>query len=76
MPHNRGPEQTDSWPLVWANLDPMDLPAWVVWDRTCQLQGEDGEACPRRVAGMHFGVRRCDHHWPTDVRIQTGRIIG
>jgi hypothetical protein len=61
---------------VWANLDPADLPAWIVWDRTCQLQGEDGKACPRRVAGLHFGVRHCDHHWPKGVRIQAGRIIG
>ncbi len=74
--HHRGPEQTDTWPLVWANLDPTDLPAWIVWERTCDLKAEDGMPCPRRVAGIRFGVDLCDHHWPPGVPSQIGRIIG
>ena len=31
MPSYPGPEQTATWPLVWADLDPDNLPAWVVW---------------------------------------------
>ncbi|HEY0583496.1 MAG TPA: hypothetical protein VGE94_15030 [Chloroflexota bacterium] len=76
MPHTSGPEQTDTWPLVWDHLDPKNLPGWVVWDRACQVAGQDGKACPRRVAGLHYGIRRCDHHWPTGLRIPTGQMIG
>jgi hypothetical protein len=76
MPHDRGPEQTETWPRLWADLDPEHLPAWVVWDRLCALRGADGEPCPRRLAGIHFGSQRCDHHWPTDVRVPVGQIIG
>ena len=32
--HNPGPQQTDTWPLIWADLDPADPPNWVTWRRT------------------------------------------
>ena len=76
MPMTAGPQQTDTWPLVWADLDPKDLPGWVVWQRTCEREGVDGQACPRRMVGIYFGVRRCDHHWPPDVAIPAGQVIG
>ncbi len=76
MPYYRGPEQTDIWPMVWADLDPSDPPAWVVWNRTCELQAENSGPCPRRVAGMHFGGRRCDRHLVTVGWMHTGQIIG
>jgi hypothetical protein len=76
MQYNRGPEQTDMWPEVWADLDPSDPPAWVVWNRTCQSQAENGAPCPRRAAGMHFGVRRCDRHLVTLGWTQIGPMIG
>jgi hypothetical protein len=28
------------------------------------------------MAGAHFGVRYCDHHWPTGVPRQQGRFVG
>jgi hypothetical protein len=73
---NPGPQQTDVWPLVWGDLDPLDLPSWVTWKRTCQQSGTDGEACPRRLAGFHFGLRYCDKHWPADVPKNLGAAIG
>jgi hypothetical protein len=76
MQYNRGPEQTDIWPVVWADLDPSDPPAWVVWNRGCQVQAANGAPCPRRAAGMHFGVRRCDRHLVTVGEMQTGQFIG
>ncbi|HEV7665774.1 MAG TPA: hypothetical protein VGQ62_19750 [Chloroflexota bacterium] len=76
MAHNTGPEQTESWPLVWADLDLLAPPAWIVWDRACEVKAADGQACPRRAAGLHFGLRRCSHHWPSDVRLALGRLIG
>src|ERR1700716_3700953 len=76
MPVNRGPEQTNVWPVVWADFDPADPPAWIVWNRACQLQADDGGPCPRRGAGMHFGVRLCDPHLEAVERIQTGQLIG
>ena len=76
MPHAPGPEQTATWPLIWADLDPENLPAWVVWKRLCALRGSDEMPCPRRVAGFYFGSPRCDHHWPADARLPRGQIVG
>lgn len=76
MPSNPGPLQTDAWPLRWADLDPLDLPSWVTFQRVCQQSGPDGLPCPRRMAGAHFGVRYCDHHWPADVSVELGKFLG
>ena len=71
-----GPQQTDSWPLVWSDLDERNLPSWVIWQRTCEQTGSDGQPCPRRLAGFHFGARYCDKHWPGDVRRDLGAAVG
>jgi len=76
MRSDPGPQQTDTWPLLWEDLDQTELPSWVVWQRVCEKQGADGAPCPRRMAGAYFGVRCCDHHWPTDVPRAQGRFMG
>ena len=76
MPQDPGPEQTATWPLVWADLDPQNLPAWVVWNRLCALRGSDDMPCPRRVAAFYFGSARCDHHWPADTPLPVGQVVG
>lgn len=73
---NPGPLQTDRWPLVWADLDPGDLPSWVTWRRTCQQRGSDGQPCPRRWAGSYFDVRYCDKHWPSGVSTVAVTAVG
>ena len=40
MQNDAGPQQTDIWPLLWTDLDPSRLPAWVVWQRTCQFKAD------------------------------------
>jgi hypothetical protein len=76
MQNDAGPQQTDVWPLVWADLDPARLPAWVVWQRTCQFKATDGRPCPRRMAGSHFNVPYCDHHRPEGASNSAGQAIG
>jgi hypothetical protein len=76
MPMNPGPQQTETWPSVWSDLDPNNLPGWVVWQRTCQFKGSDGEPCPRRVQGAHFNVRYCDHHCPEGISHAHSNMIG
>ncbi len=76
MHNNAGPQQTETWPLVWTDLDPKELPAWVVWHRTCQFNGDDGRPCPRRMAGAHFSVAYCDHHRPDGASNSAGQAIG
>jgi hypothetical protein len=71
-----GPQQTDDWPLVWADLDPRNLPAWITWQRTCQHPATDGGPCPRRVTGWLFNVSHCDLHCPTDRRASSGQAVG
>ena len=76
MHDNAGPQQTDLWPIVWADLDQNQLPAWVIWKRTCQFTADDGLPCPRRMAGSHFGVPYCDHHRPVGASNSAGQAIG
>jgi len=71
-----GPQQTDTWPLIWADLDPANLPSWVVWQRTCEHPGSDGAPCPRRMAGSFFNVRHCDLHCPPGASTSENRAIG
>ena len=76
MQHDRGPKQTKSRPVVWADLDAANQPSWVVWNRLCGLRGADGQPCPRRLAGFYLGSPRCDQHWPADVILLVDQVIG
>jgi len=76
MHYDAGPQQTDIWPIVWADLDQTQLPAWVVWKRTCHFAAVDGHACPRRMAGTYFSVPYCDHHRPVGASSAAGQAIG
>src|SRR5215213_10084081 len=75
-PSNPGPQQTDNWPLVGADLDPENLPSWVTWRRTCQTKAGDGQPCPRRWAASYFGLWLCDHHRPEASSYGLGIAVG
>jgi len=70
VPHDPGPEQTATWPLVWADLDPNNLPSWVVWKRLCALRGSDEERDARvHVRYSHSQVVPTDLIMPMNGRV-------